>query len=167
MASVLVLSLVLHGGSLAIASILVAYIFVSDWLDGFLARRWDVSTRLGYLLDGLADRASYIALLLVAMLEARAPGEAVFLLILRDMLLYGYRSWNPEWFGRAIRIRWVTKIYAAGFKGVLLLYWLAVTLEAGYSLIVNSALPILNILLWVQVFLGYAGLVVLIKDAER
>jgi CDP-diacylglycerol--glycerol-3-phosphate 3-phosphatidyltransferase len=42
---------------------LIALIAFSDWLDGFLARRWDVATPLGALLDPIADKLAQITLL--------------------------------------------------------------------------------------------------------
>lgn len=60
---------------------------VTDWLDGYLARRWDQRTRLGVMLDPLVDRL-YIAAVLVGLaLRQFIPWWLVILLALRDILL--------------------------------------------------------------------------------
>ncbi|SCZ62836.1 CDP-alcohol phosphatidyltransferase family protein [Thiohalomonas denitrificans] len=61
----------------------------SDALDGFLARRFGWSSRLGALLDPLADKllmvSSYITMGLLGML----PAWLVALVILRDIVIIG------------------------------------------------------------------------------
>ena len=38
------------------SAIVFAVAAITDWLDGFLARRWDQSTPLGAFLDPVADK---------------------------------------------------------------------------------------------------------------
>lgn len=60
---------------------------VTDWLDGFLARRWNQRTRLGVMLDPLVDRLYIVAVLLGLALRQLIPWWLVVLLALRDVLL--------------------------------------------------------------------------------
>lgn len=60
---------------------------VTDWLDGYLARRWDQRTRLGVMLDPLVDRLYIVAVLLGLALRQLIPWWLVILLALRDVLL--------------------------------------------------------------------------------
>jgi cardiolipin synthase (CMP-forming) len=59
----------------------------TDWLDGYLARRWDQRTRLGVILDPLVDRLYIVAVLLGLALRELIPWWLVILLALRDVLL--------------------------------------------------------------------------------
>jgi cardiolipin synthase len=60
---------------------------VTDWLDGYLARRWDQRTRLGVMLDPLVDRLYIVAVLLGLALRQIIPWWLVILLAMRDVLL--------------------------------------------------------------------------------
>lgn len=66
---------------------LLAVAGITDWLDGYLARRLDQRSRIGVLLDPLADRL-YIASTLVALaVRTIVPWWLVILLVAREVLL--------------------------------------------------------------------------------
>lgn len=60
---------------------------VSDYLDGKLARKWNQITRLGQLLDPLADRLYIIATLVGLLLREIVPLWLVIVLLSRDVVL--------------------------------------------------------------------------------
>jgi len=62
---------------------------VTDYLDGKLARRWNQITRLGQLLDPLADRLYILAVLVGLTLREIVPLWLTVLLVARDLLLIG------------------------------------------------------------------------------
>ena len=62
---------------------------ISDGLDGYLAKRLDAVTRLGTVLDPLADKALLIALFICLATLDLLPGWVVCLMILRDILIVG------------------------------------------------------------------------------
>ncbi|MFT4289302.1 CDP-alcohol phosphatidyltransferase family protein [Nocardioides sp.] len=61
----------------------------TDWLDGFLARRWDQRSVLGQLLDPVADRLYLLAVVVGLALREVIPWWLAVLLPLRDVLLWG------------------------------------------------------------------------------
>ncbi len=68
---------------------------LSDFLDGYLARRYGLATTLGKLLDPLADKLIVAAVLvmLVAMeREPQVPGWAVAVVISREIAVTGLRA---------------------------------------------------------------------------
>ncbi len=82
----------------AIAALAVAG--VSDFFDGFLARRWNQVTRLGRILDPAADRLLTLTMVVGLPLRGVIPWWLAGILLLRDIvvglaLLWGKRRGVP------------------------------------------------------------------------
>lgn len=71
----------------AIAALVLALGGLTDYFDGMLARRWNQVTRLGQLLDPIADRLSTVTVLVVFLIRDVVPLWFVALLVLRDAVL--------------------------------------------------------------------------------
>ncbi|HAD04136.1 MAG: CDP-diacylglycerol--glycerol-3-phosphate 3-phosphatidyltransferase [Desulfuromonadales bacterium GWD2_61_12] len=74
------------------AAVIFGLAAITDWLDGWLARRWEVVTVLGKFLDPLADKLIVMAALIMLIPHGRVPAWAVFLLLSREMVVTGLRS---------------------------------------------------------------------------
>ena len=59
----------------------------TDWLDGYLARKWNQISRLGQLLDPIADRLYILATLIGLLLRDIIPWWLVALLVSRDIVM--------------------------------------------------------------------------------
>jgi CDP-diacylglycerol--glycerol-3-phosphate 3-phosphatidyltransferase len=79
-----------------ISSMWAAAIFglaaVTDFVDGWLARKWGVVTVLGKFLDPLADKLIVMAALIMLIPLDRVPAWAVFVILAREMIITGLRS---------------------------------------------------------------------------
>ena len=66
---------------------------LSDWLDGYLARRLDIATDLGAFLDPVADMLLVSAVLI--MLSTRFPVLLVpaILIVSREIVISALREW--------------------------------------------------------------------------
>lgn len=62
---------------------------ISDALDGFIARRFNMMTELGAFLDPLADKALIIASVLALVWTGLLPRWLAALIILRDLIILG------------------------------------------------------------------------------
>jgi CDP-diacylglycerol--glycerol-3-phosphate 3-phosphatidyltransferase len=65
---------------------------VTDFIDGWLARKWGVVTVLGKFLDPLADKLIVMAALIMLIPLGRIPAWAVFLVLGREIIITGLRS---------------------------------------------------------------------------
>jgi CDP-diacylglycerol--glycerol-3-phosphate 3-phosphatidyltransferase len=65
---------------------------MTDWLDGYLARRHQQITDLGKLLDPIADKVLILAALVVLVEADRAPGWLVIVLLAREFAVTGLRA---------------------------------------------------------------------------
>lgn len=85
----LVLWLILGPELDVIAFVVLMVAGVTDWLDGYLARRLDQRTRLGELMDPIADRLYILAVVVALALRDIVPWWVALLLPLRDLVLWG------------------------------------------------------------------------------
>lgn len=60
---------------------------ISDLLDGFIARRFDLRTRFGAIADPLADKATMLAVTLLLGAQGWLPWWFALLLITRDIVI--------------------------------------------------------------------------------
>jgi cardiolipin synthase len=60
---------------------------LTDYFDGMLARRWNQISRVGQLLDPIADRLATLAVLVVFLVRDVVPWWFVALLLGRDLVL--------------------------------------------------------------------------------
>lgn len=74
------------------AAIVFSVAAITDWLDGYLARKWEVVTVLGKFLDPLADKLIVMVALVMLIPLDRVPAWAVFIILAREMLVTGLRS---------------------------------------------------------------------------
>jgi cardiolipin synthase (CMP-forming) len=70
-----------------LALLVLAFSGFSDWLDGFLARRWRQVSRVGQLLDPAADRLFILSTLLGLAWRELIPWWLVALIVARDAVL--------------------------------------------------------------------------------
>ena len=70
-----------------VAVIVLAVAGVTDFLDGYLARTWKQVSRLGQVLDPIADRAYIVAIIVGLAVRGYLPWVLVVILIIRDLML--------------------------------------------------------------------------------
>jgi CDP-diacylglycerol--glycerol-3-phosphate 3-phosphatidyltransferase len=75
-----------------IAVLLFSVAAITDWLDGYLARKQGLESLLGKLLDPLADKLVVQAVLILAVELGRIPGWFVVLLLSREIAITGLRA---------------------------------------------------------------------------
>lgn len=130
---------------------------LTDWLDGYLARRLNQITDLGKFLDPLTDKILVIAPLLVLIENQILPAWGVFLILLREIAIAGWRV-SPQQktvSGANIwgKLKTVTQISA-----------IALLLLPKYS----WALPTGIIIFWISVTLTIiSGLIYLIPPSQK
>ena len=76
-----------------IASILFIYCSISDLLDGYLARKYDLVNERGNFLDPLADKILMIGVLTILLYQGLVDGWAYSIIVGRDILITFYRQY--------------------------------------------------------------------------
>lgn len=77
---------------------------ISDWVDGFLARNWDMKSKIGEFLDPVADKL-LVCTALILMVQAYGNFIMVFIAVViigREITVMAMRSWLAEEVGSMI-----------------------------------------------------------------
>jgi CDP-diacylglycerol--glycerol-3-phosphate 3-phosphatidyltransferase len=80
------------GDAAIVGSVLFCVAAATDWVDGRLARRWDVTSKLGSFLDTTADKLLVSGVLIALLAAERASPWVVALIIGRELILMGLRG---------------------------------------------------------------------------
>lgn len=77
-----------------LAGIVFALASATDWLDGYLARRWGQVTKIGKLLDPIADKILIASalILLVEIDSSKVPSWIAIVIIGREIAVTGLRA---------------------------------------------------------------------------
>ena len=116
--SIVVLILSAHVTAVAYTAIIVLVVLamLTDCLDGYLARRWDVATDIGYVLDTLGDRAIHLSLTLVVLVRFAINPVIVWLLVFRDIGIYAVRVLSMNWLEKSKKARWMSLLHATAVR---------------------------------------------------
>jgi len=74
-----------------IAGLIFVIASVTDFFDGFIARKWNQMTKLGAILDPLADKMLMLVGFIGLITLDRASAFAVFLILRREFFITGLR----------------------------------------------------------------------------
>jgi CDP-diacylglycerol---glycerol-3-phosphate 3-phosphatidyltransferase len=86
-----VMALVLAGSDTAAAAVFFIAA-VTDWVDGRLARRWGVTTRLGAFLDTTADKLLVTTALVALVAVDRVSPWVTLIIVGREFTILGLRA---------------------------------------------------------------------------
>lgn len=79
-------------GAQVLATVLFCVAAATDWIDGRLARRWNVTSRLGSFLDTTADKLLVAGVLIALLGVDRVSPWIAALIIGREFVLMGLRG---------------------------------------------------------------------------
>ena len=86
---------------------------VTDWLDGYLARRLDQSTSFGAFLDPVADKLMVVIAIVLLVTEQKTAWFTIPALVVvgREILVSALREWMAEIGKRtSVAVSWVGKV---------------------------------------------------------
>ena len=166
--------LFISGDPLLIQISLIVFIIaaITDWYDGWLARKFNYITEWGKFLDPLADKiltsAAFLAFVFVGVLNI----WLVVLVIFRDLLITGLRSlaeYRKVSFTTSYIAKWKTFFQMLFLYYLLLIYTLKTipSIYNGNEEIIIS-LSNVNLLFWIMfgitAFTIYTGITYLFKN---
>lgn len=75
-----------------LAAILFVIVCLTDFLDGYLARKYNWITNFGKILDPIADKILVISVLITLSIELIIPWYLIIIIISRDLFVDGVRG---------------------------------------------------------------------------
>jgi len=121
----------------------------TDYLDGYLARRWQVSTLTGSFLDTTADKVMVAGVLIALTSIGQASPWAVMIIVCRELMVMGLRG-SVAVSGKVIRSSQLGRTKAAVQFVAIILLLLRVDLRLGptgigeWALWIAAALTVLS-----------------------
>lgn len=110
----------------AIAALAFVVAAVTDWLDGWLARRWNQTSAFGAFLDPVADKLMVVASLLVLLHLGRVDTLIALVIIGREITISALREWMAKiGASSSVAVHWLGKFKTAAQMVAIpcLLYW--------------------------------------------
>ncbi|HQU49755.1 MAG TPA: CDP-diacylglycerol--glycerol-3-phosphate 3-phosphatidyltransferase [Casimicrobiaceae bacterium] len=122
---------------------------VTDWLDGWLARRLGLTSAFGAFLDPVADKLMVAAALILLVALGRANADLAIIMIGREIAISALREWMAELGqGKSVAVAFVGKLKTAAQMTAIIALLLYEPLIPGVST------PLLGTAaLWVAVIL--------------
>ncbi|MGN1270982.1 MAG: CDP-diacylglycerol--glycerol-3-phosphate 3-phosphatidyltransferase [Clostridia bacterium] len=111
-----------------IATIIILTISgITDILDGFIARRFNLISNFGKLMDPLADKATQLTILVVLAVNKVIPSWIMFIVLLKEFLMIAGASFlygkdlvvSSKWYGKLATVLF----YIAIVCSLFILYW--------------------------------------------
>lgn len=134
--------------------LLAAIIFIiaglSDWLDGYLARSFGLTSRFGAFLDPVADKI--IVAIVLVMLVGQAGSSLLLIpamiIIVREIIVSGLREWMAEVGSRAsVAVSYIGKCKTAFQMVAIAVLIVCSRANSGWLFLVGGALLYLSALL--------------------
>ncbi len=121
--------LLLGADELIAAGFLLLAIGSTDWLDGYLARRLGQVSKLGKMLDPIADRLAIVAAVVAGWIAGILPGWLVGGLLVRESIVAALAGWLLVVHHDTIDVRWIGKLATFLLYGSIPAYYVS---EAGF-----------------------------------
>lgn len=129
---------------------------ITDWLDGYLARKLGQTSAFGAFLDPVADKLIVAAALILLVQMGRTEGWMAMIIIGREIAISALREWMAEMGTRkSVAVAYIGKLKtAAQMVAILLLLYAGPLLPGVSTLILGNAFMVVAVILtlWSMVY---------------
>ena len=95
----------------ATATVVFVVAALTDWLDGWLARRWNQTSSFGAFLDPVADKLMVTAALMILLQLSRINALIALVIVGREIAISALREWMAQLgASNSVAVHWLGKI---------------------------------------------------------
>jgi len=142
------------------ATLVFALAAITDWFDGWLARKWNQTSAFGAFLDPVADKLMVAAALIVLVELGRVGTVPALIIIGREIAISALREWMAAMGeGKSVAVAMIGKL-KTGFQMAAILFLLYADPLIG----LNSML-VGTILVWIAVILTLVSMAYYLRAA--
>jgi len=93
-----------------LAGVLFSISGITDFFDGYFARKYNLTSKLGRMLDPFADKLTIISILIALTIKSIIPGYIAIIILTREVFIFlssitsylmGFDFINPSYIGKA------------------------------------------------------------------
>jgi cardiolipin synthase (CMP-forming) len=129
--------LLLNAGDYKLALVVFAIAGLSDGLDGFIAKRFNYQSRLGAILDPVADKILLVSAYVMLTVQNHLPFWLVIVVVFRDLLIVGGYVLYTSMYGPVhMRPSWISKLNTFVQIALVVLVLLQQAIEISYPNII-------------------------------
>ncbi|MEX1007472.1 MAG: CDP-alcohol phosphatidyltransferase family protein [Acidimicrobiia bacterium] len=121
------------------AAAVLAVLGASDWVDGWIARRFDQGSNLGKVLDPVADRVLLLVAAVALLVDGSVPILVGLLVLMREAVISVAVVVLAIAGARRIDVQWAGKAGTLALMFSLPLYLLADNIDSGHDLVLVAA----------------------------
>lgn len=137
----------LSSGTLIVSLILFCVASFTDFLDGYIARKYNQVTDFGKFVDPLADKLLVTAALLIFIEWGMMASWMVFIILAREFIITSLRIVAANK-GRVLAATWTGKVKTCvQIAGIIILFGCKITISRIPSLTASSAEPTIAFIL--------------------
>ena len=134
---------------------------VTDWADGYLARRWNQTTSFGAFLDPVADKLMVAAALIVLTEKGIVDPFASLIIIGREITISALREWMAQvGQSKSVAVNFLGKV-----KTVSQLVAIPFLLFNGVLLGLFHTVPVGRALIWIAALITLLSMLVYLRAA--
>lgn len=99
------------------ASLLIVFMWITDILDGFIARKRNEISELGKIIDPVADKVSIITITLVLLINGILAFWFFLVILLRDVIILAGGIYVKKKYAVVLQSNWIGKltVFVIGF----------------------------------------------------
>lgn len=99
------------------SSIIIIFMWISDLLDGYFARKRKEVSELGKIIDPLADKITVISITIILLFQGIVPLWFFIVIVLRDLIILSGGLFIKQKYGIVLQSNWVGKltVFTIGF----------------------------------------------------
>ena len=155
----IIFGILIFSNSYFAALLLFLMASISDYFDGFLARRYNLSSELGEILDPIADKILilFIFFALTVHLESAYIGFSASIILAREFWVSALRDFNARTGNtHATKVSFMAKLKTTAQLITLAMYLFAISLDSKLLIFIADFSLFASLILTIQTGLQYS-----------